>query len=115
MLGYAGLYGTGGAVVRLVPAPGAAADQEFDEDDVEVFGGDRNVLDRSADAPPAPAAPVHAAAQAPPPDAVATDTAPDPVGPYPHARRVGDLLYLSGMGPPAAWYRRHPRWSGAGR
>jgi len=25
--------------------------------------------------------------------------APEPVGPYPHAKRVGDLLYLSGIGP----------------
>ena len=25
--------------------------------------------------------------------------APDPVGLYPHARRVGDLLFLSGVGP----------------
>ena len=25
--------------------------------------------------------------------------APDPVGPYPHARRVGNLLFLSGVGP----------------
>jgi len=25
--------------------------------------------------------------------------APEPVGAYPHARRVGDLLYLSGVGP----------------
>jgi len=25
--------------------------------------------------------------------------APEPVGLYPHARRVGDLLYLSGVGP----------------
>lgn len=25
--------------------------------------------------------------------------APEPVGPYPHARRVGDLLFLSGVGP----------------
>lgn len=24
---------------------------------------------------------------------------PDPVGPYPHARRVGDLIYVSGTGP----------------
>jgi 2-aminomuconate deaminase len=28
-----------------------------------------------------------------------TDTAPAPVGAYPHARRVGDLLFLSGIGP----------------
>jgi 2-aminomuconate deaminase len=26
------------------------------------------------------------------------DNAPDPVGAYPHARRVGDLLFLSGVG-----------------
>ncbi|MBK7652125.1 MAG: RidA family protein [Flammeovirgaceae bacterium] len=25
--------------------------------------------------------------------------APDPVGPYPHARKVGNLLFLSGVGP----------------
>jgi 2-aminomuconate deaminase len=27
------------------------------------------------------------------------DSAPRPVGAYPHARRVGDLLFLSGIGP----------------
>ena len=27
-----------------------------------------------------------------------TDNAPDPVGAYPHARRVGNLLFLSGVG-----------------
>ena len=27
-----------------------------------------------------------------------TDTAPKPVGAYPHARRVGELLFLSGVG-----------------
>lgn len=32
-------------------------------------------------------------------DVVRTDTAPKPVGAYPHARRVGDLLFLSGIGP----------------
>ncbi len=25
--------------------------------------------------------------------------APEPLGPYPHARRVGNLLFISGMGP----------------
>lgn len=30
---------------------------------------------------------------------IRTDTAPKPVGAYPHARRVGDLLFLSGIGP----------------
>lgn len=28
-----------------------------------------------------------------------TSSAPAPVGAYPHARRVGDLLFLSGIGP----------------
>lgn len=28
-----------------------------------------------------------------------SDRAPEPVGAYPHARRVGNLLYLSGVGP----------------
>ncbi|MBX2962075.1 MAG: RidA family protein [Cyclobacteriaceae bacterium] len=28
-----------------------------------------------------------------------SDKAPDPVGLYPHARRVGNLLFLSGVGP----------------
>lgn len=32
-------------------------------------------------------------------DSVTSDKAPEPVGPYPHARRVGNLLFLSGVGP----------------
>ena len=32
-------------------------------------------------------------------DVIRTDTAPAPVGAYPHARRVGHLLFLSGVGP----------------
>ena len=32
-------------------------------------------------------------------NAVNTSKAPKPVGAYPHARREGDLIYLSGVGP----------------
>lgn len=32
-------------------------------------------------------------------NAVHADTAPRPMGNYPHARRVGDMLFLSGIGP----------------
>ena len=32
-------------------------------------------------------------------EAIRTDSAPAPVGAYPHARQVGDLLFLSGVGP----------------
>lgn len=32
-------------------------------------------------------------------DIIHSQKAPEPVGHYPHARRVGDLLFLSGVGP----------------
>ncbi len=32
-------------------------------------------------------------------DITSTKKAPDPVGAYPHSRRVGNLLFLSGVGP----------------
>ena len=32
-------------------------------------------------------------------DIIMSDRAPEPVGPYPHARRAGDFIYLSGVGP----------------
>ncbi|MFO0837343.1 MAG: Rid family hydrolase [Phycisphaerae bacterium] len=30
---------------------------------------------------------------------ISSQRAPEPVGPYPHAKRVGNLLFLSGVGP----------------
>jgi 2-aminomuconate deaminase len=30
---------------------------------------------------------------------ISSEKAPEPVGPYPHARKVGNLLFLSGVGP----------------
>ncbi|MCX7650490.1 MAG: RidA family protein [Flavobacteriales bacterium] len=32
-------------------------------------------------------------------DSLVSEKAPEPVGHYPHARRVGNLLFLSGVGP----------------
>ena len=32
-------------------------------------------------------------------DIINSDLAAEPVGAYPHARRVGNLLFLSGIGP----------------
>lgn len=103
---YAPVQGTGAAVVGLLPSARAAGGHEFDEADVEVFAGNRSVLGGSEQGQAAPtrtptAAP-SAAAPASPSAAdgtVRTDTAPAPVGAYPHARRVGDLIYLSGVGP----------------
>jgi reactive intermediate/imine deaminase len=105
VLCYEPIYGTGGAVVTLTPTEGGVGDKEFDEDDVEAWKGDREVLSGTeeeavatpvADPPEAAAEPADPTADG---DTIRTRTAPDPVGAYPHARRVGDLLYLSGVGP----------------
>lgn len=45
---YGPIFGTGCAVVSLTPSDTVAIGHEFDEDDVEVFGGDRDVLGTSA-------------------------------------------------------------------
>ncbi|MBK6729418.1 MAG: RidA family protein [Bacteroidetes bacterium] len=41
-------------------------------------------------------------------DPIRTDKAPAPVGLYPHARKVGNLLFLSGIGPREAQSRNIP-------
>jgi len=166
VLAYAALHGSGGAVIQLTPAKGSVGDKEFDEDDVEIYRGDRNVLvtgagdmqapggvDRPLDEAERPASeeeeegwrnPVevmddlydeygssvisHASgalgavagvALAGPVGGVAAtivakktvgkmmskdgaiiaENAPSAVGAYPHARRMGNLLFISGVGP----------------
>jgi len=105
---YAPIYGAGAAVVSLTPSEGGVGDKEFDEEDVDHYGGDRTVLDPGDDgvavsvAQPSAGASEAAAKPAGRLDVEATvntSSAPKPVGAYPHARRVGDLLYLSGVGP----------------
>jgi reactive intermediate/imine deaminase len=102
---YAPLFGTGGAVATLTPAPGTLGDKEFDEEDVEHYRGDRGVLGETdptvapvseqTDPPQTPAFGARTADGQP----INTESAPAPVGAYPHARREGDLLFLSGVGP----------------
>jgi len=102
VLAYAPLFGTGGAVVTLMPSATTRGDREFDEDDVEHFRGDRSVLDGTAadtDAEQAPLQPSKGAVYQANGSPINTDAAPKPVGAYPHARREGDLLFLSGVGP----------------
>jgi 2-aminophenol/2-amino-5-chlorophenol 1,6-dioxygenase alpha subunit len=41
---YAPIHGTGAAVISLSPTGKGVGDKEFDEDDVELYRGDRNVL-----------------------------------------------------------------------
>lgn len=104
---YQPVWGTGAALVGLTPSVRPAANKEFDEEDVDVFRGDRSVLSAGSVPGGAPTATATATAVAPAPprtaqpagDAVMAAGAPAPVGAYPHARRVGDLLYLSGVGP----------------
>ena len=99
---YRPLWGTGGAVVGLLPTENAASNLEFDEEDVDVYAGERNVLSSgrgSAPAARAATAPRQETKTAPAPERIVTEAAPAPVGAFPHARRVGDLLYLSGIGP----------------
>ena len=104
VLAYEALHGAGGAVVHLDPTSNGMGDKEYDEDDVEVYHGERNVLDaeESGNTPETKHVDDNGPALWDPAegkDAVNTDSAPKPVGLYPHARRVGDLLYLSGVGP----------------
>ena len=104
VLAYEAIHGAGCAVVRLNPTSSGVGDKEYDEDEVEVFTGERGVLDNVVatdlettpfpdDSGPELWDPTNAEGS------VNTDAAPKPVGAYPHARRVGDLLYLSGVGP----------------
>ncbi len=101
VLAYEAVHGAGCAVVNLNPAASGFGEKEYDEDNVEVYSGERDVLD-STNTPPKPNQTAEGPALWEPTKAegsVNTDAAPKPVGAYPHARRVGDLLYLSGVGP----------------
>ena len=99
VLAYEAIHGAGCAVVNLNPAQSGFGNKEYDEDDVEVFSGERGVLDTTKPAEiestkgPDLWEPTEAEGS------VNTNSAPKPVGAYPHARKVGDLLYLSGVGP----------------
>lgn len=112
--GYEPVYGAGCAVVSLTPSATGIGDKEYDEEDVEFFHGDRNVLEKDSE-PEEPTAlaeadkpagteteetrPAGPGVAAPQNDVVMASNAPKPVGAYPHARQVGELLYLSGVGP----------------
>ena len=51
VLAYEPVWGTGATVTVLVPSERAAQDQEFDEEDVDVYQGDRDVLTAGAEEP----------------------------------------------------------------
>jgi reactive intermediate/imine deaminase len=99
LLAYEPVYGKGCAVVSLSPSTSSTLEAEFDEDDAETYQGDRNVLG-GVNAFEGPAA-TEASQSSPVTGApgINASAAPKPVGAYPHARQVGNLLYLSGIGP----------------
>ena len=117
VLAYEAVHGAGGAVVHVDPTPSGVGDKEYDEDDIEYFHGERGVLDTvteeevnglpslAIETPPTPndaSTETNGPALWNPTEAegsVNTESAPKPVGAYPHARKVGDMLFLSGVGP----------------
>ena len=101
---YQPVWGTGNGLVELTPNERKQIDweKEFDEGPIPTFAGSsgtgletHNVLEQGPD--------VHQqsemSSQESTPNVIRTDKAPKPVGPYPHARRVGEMLFLSGIGP----------------
>lgn len=107
VLAYEPIHGAGGAVVSIDPTPSGAGDKEYDEDDVEYFHGERGVLDTVDENDTTEEDPVIEQTPSGPDlwepteaeGSVNTDSAPKPVGAYPHARKVGNMLFLSGVGP----------------
>ncbi len=93
VLEYQPINGTGAALVSLTPSQKLGLEREFDEEDSEVFQGHSGVLKSQEPAPVV--IPEKSLSDAP----VFSKKAPKPVGAYPHARKVGNLLFLSGVGP----------------
>ncbi len=111
VLEYQPVFGTGSAIVSLIPANQEVGGHEFDEDNVEFYGGDREVLAVKSQSIEE-GAQLQNEVQEIEISSAKTDNkktkftnvtntsrAPKPVGAYPHSRRVGDLLFLSGVGP----------------
>ncbi len=119
---YQPVWGTGNAIVELTPNPNKDLDfeKEFDEGPVEQGTGleTHNVTEGGLDVHresemtadpgviPAASDPTSIGQTEPElrvgqveSNTVMTSRAAAPVGAYPHARRAGDLLFLSGIGP----------------
>jgi 2-aminophenol/2-amino-5-chlorophenol 1,6-dioxygenase subunit alpha len=115
---YQPVWGTGNAIVELTPNERKQMEweKEFDEaaPSLAAVGGTgletHNVLAEGPEVQrqselssqqPVESGTRNSAVPQPKADAgaIRSERAPRPVGPYPHARRVGDLLFLSGIGP----------------
>jgi reactive intermediate/imine deaminase len=99
---YQPVWGTGNALVKLVPSKESytatdSRSKDFDdliipEKKTSTSKSSNDSINKSANAETFEATATND-------DMINSDKAPLPVGPYPHARREGDLLYLSGVGP----------------
>jgi len=97
---YQPVWGTGAALVALEPTvPVVPVDHlELEAESEVIEAATQHDPRQKRDTPPEPeVSPV--AVQKADTDAIRTETAAEPVGPYPHARRVGEWLFLSGIGP----------------
>ena len=87
---YQPVWGTGAALVSLVPAAGELASKESDDvPELNLQSGNVPSDDVPMARRPEPAND----------EAIMAKDAPRPVGAYAHARRHGDLLFLAGVGP----------------
>jgi len=97
---YQPVWGTGAALVELTPSDKPPEfEKEYDEVAIEAWSASRaGGLDTHnvAEPPPAETKPAAVPKREAP---VVASSAPRPVGAYPHARRMGNLLFLSGIGP----------------
>jgi 2-aminophenol/2-amino-5-chlorophenol 1,6-dioxygenase subunit alpha len=97
---YQPVWGTGNAIVELTPNERKQMDweKEFDEGPPVSFESESGTgLETHNVLVEAPRRDEQSSENDP--SIIRTDKAPKPVGPYPHARRVGDFLFLSGIGP----------------
>ncbi len=95
---YQPVWGTGNAIVELTPAPHKELDfeKEFDEGSVLTEPESESGIDTHNVVAEGPR--IYETEETLS-DVIMTANAARPIGPYPHARRVGDLLFLSGIGP----------------
>lgn len=103
---YQPVWGTGNAIVELTPNDRKQMEweKEFDEGPLPTFASgtgleSHNALAEAPDVRRQSEMSSQDDYGASRPDIIRTDKAPKPVGPYPHARRVGEMLFLSGIGP----------------
>ncbi len=88
---YQPVWGTGAALVGLYPTAPIRSIADWNNDEADLV--ERLSVAKEK------AAPREVASSVAQQTTVATTKAPPPVGPYPHARREGDFVFLSGCGP----------------